>query len=90
MSGDHVLASRIHGEPPDFRRCATGSGRVIVEADISTTGDVASPVAVEAPNRCMAEAAIAAVKTWKFCPGELGGRPMVDHMSFRFTAGSGS
>lgn len=84
VSGDHVFASKLRGDPPDFQRCSIRAGRVVVDAEISTGGDTTSAVAVEAPNRCMAEAAVAAVKSWKFCPGEIAGRPTVEHMSFTF------
>lgn len=82
VSGAHLLPERIGGADPDFAGCDIRHGLVVVKATIGTTGDIVSVAAVKAPNKCMSNVAVAAVKLWKFCPGERRGQPVEDQMTF--------
>lgn len=56
-------------------------GEVVLMLDVSETGEVGDTLAVEYTRRDFAEAALDAVKRWRFIPGRVNGRPIGSYVT---------
>jgi TonB family protein len=87
VSNGILLPVAISRAEPDLKKCESqpGSGNPIIEAVIGSDGRVvrARAVSPSTAHACVVEAALAAVKLWKFCPAEREGHPM--EMTMQFT-----
>lgn len=74
------LISRVDPVYPESARAKKVEGLVVVEATISDKGDVTSVSVATGPDgdegKALAEAAMAAVKQWKFEPAKMDGKPV--------------
>lgn len=61
---------------PEFARQAGVQGTVYVQFVVDQTGTVTEPVVLRSPNALLSEAALAAVRTARFEPGQQRGRPV--------------
>ena len=61
---------------PETARLAKVEGFVIIEAVIGVGGDVQETKVLKSTQPLLAEAAVAAVRQWKYTPTRLGGRPV--------------
>lgn len=72
----YKLVKRVMPEYPDKALRYNREGHVVVEYSINTDGSVTSPKVIEAvPEALFDEAALAAVKKWKYQPNFSGGEP---------------
>ena len=72
----------IHREPPVYPKEAKGIGAVILEGVVDMNGNLRSARVIEGDN-IFADAALAAVKRWKFQPAMLSGRPIEQTIRIR-------
>ncbi len=74
-----VIAGRkIGGNPPHYPYGARQNhitGTVILHAMISKEGDIASLIVIGSPDSSLSDAAMTAVRTWKYKPYLLNGQP---------------
>jgi TonB family protein len=73
-----VLLDKIQPLYPDLARKAGIQGKVFLQATVSKAGDVINVAVVSctAPKLGFEEAALAAVRKWKYKPGEQNGQPV--------------
>ncbi len=74
-----IAGYRISGQPPDYPESAkigNVQGKVVLRVLIGRDGVVRSLVILSAPSISLATSAVGAVKTWKYKPYLLGGRPV--------------
>jgi len=78
--------SKSNPDYPPMAKQMHVSGPVIVEAEVSTEGEV-SKVQPVSGNALLSSAAVSAVKKWKFIPFTADGKPAkaVVRLSFNFT-----
>lgn len=76
-----VLLEKVVPEYPPAARIARLQGKVYVRAVVSTTGDVVDVEVISAPHFLFEEAALTAVRKWKYRPARLGGRPVAVHFT---------
>jgi protein TonB len=81
-----AAVTRSNPDYPPMARQMHVSGPVIVEAEVTTDGDVAKVQPVSG-NALLSSAAVNAVKKWKFKPFTAEGKPAkaVVRLSFNFT-----
>jgi protein TonB len=81
-----AATSRTNPDYPPMAKQMHVSGSVIVEAEVSTEGEV-SKVQPVSGNALLSSAAVSAVKKWKFRPFTADGKPAkaVVRLSFNFT-----
>ena len=70
------LVSKVDPEYPEDARARGIHGEVVLRAVISTQGAVLSPTAISTPDPQLAEAAIKAVRQWRYQPSLLNGEPV--------------
>jgi len=70
------LVSKIDPEYPEEARSHGIHGDVVLRAVISVQGAVLSPTAISAPDPQLAEAAVKAVRQWRYEPSLLNGEPV--------------
>jgi TonB family protein len=70
-----VVVKRVE---PDYQLISPprAPGPILLEAEISTTGDVRNVRIINLPDNPFAEAAAKALKQWKFRPATLKGKPV--------------
>jgi TonB family protein len=68
------LLSSTHAVYPTFARQSNVQGKVVVNATVDAKGDVVSVNAVSGPP-FLRQAAVDAVKQWKYSPAQIDGRP---------------
>jgi protein TonB len=71
-----IVINRVEPQYPEVARKARISGMVIVECTISKTGDVTGIHVLKPLPFGLDQAAVDAVKRWKFKPGTLNGQPV--------------
>lgn len=79
ITGDIVPPVRISGDQPQYTdeaRRARVQGVVILQAVINCRGDVQDITVLKGLPMGLTEAAVAAVRTWRFRPATLNGRPI--------------
>ncbi|HLM98487.1 MAG TPA: M56 family metallopeptidase [Bryobacteraceae bacterium] len=70
------LVSKIDPEYPEDARARGIHGEVVLRAVISVQGAVLSPTAISTPDPQLAEAAMKAVREWRYQPSLLNGEPV--------------
>ena len=77
----------IKHAPPYPQGCASKGveGVVIVQFDVTPTGDVINPVILEAPDRCFRRTVLATISKWKYPPARNSAmrRSMVETFNFQ-------
>jgi protein TonB len=68
------LISSVHAVYPTFARQSNIQGKVVVNATVDAKGDVANASVVSGPP-FLRQAAIDAVKQWKYSPALIDGKP---------------
>ncbi|HZL28846.1 MAG TPA: energy transducer TonB, partial [Acidobacteriaceae bacterium] len=71
-------AKKLGGGPPEYplsARMNHTKGTIVIHATISKEGNVASPIVIASPDTALSEAAINAVRTWKYQSALLNGQP---------------
>ncbi|HVS14268.1 MAG TPA: energy transducer TonB, partial [Thermoanaerobaculia bacterium] len=79
VSGDVVPPELIDGPPPEYTQLARRArlqGVVVVRAVIDETGVVREATVLKGLPMGLNEAAVAAVRRWRYRPATLGGRPV--------------
>ena len=79
ITGEIVNPVRISGDQPQYTeeaRQARVQGVVILQAIINCRGDVQDITVLKGLPLGLTEAAVAAVRTWRFRPATLDGRPI--------------
>lgn len=79
VAGDVVAPVRLHDPPPvytEMARKARIQGVVIVQAIIDTEGNVTNVKVLKGLPMGLDTSAVNAVKSWRFKPATLGGRPV--------------
>ena len=73
--------------PPALRQRVT-AGTVVVKYFVDATGRVRLPTVISASDAGLAQAALAAVRQWRFEPPRIDGRPVIalERHSFQFNA----
>jgi len=77
------LIRKVTPEYPPVARAAKISGTVIVQATISTTGDVVDASIVASRSELLNDAAIDAVRQWKYRPARRNGEPVAVYFTVR-------
>jgi TonB family protein len=70
------LVAKIEPEYPEDARARGIHGEVVLRAVISVQGAVLSPTAIATPDPQLAEAAVKAVREWRYQPSLLNGEPV--------------
>jgi TonB family protein len=79
IGGDVRAPARLyHVDPayPAVARAARVQGRVILEATINEAGEVANVVTLRSPSPLLEEAAVDAVRQWRYTPTMLNSEPV--------------
>ena len=79
ITGDIVNPVRISGDQPQYTeeaRQARIQGTVILQAVITCRGDVQDITVIKGLPLGLTEAAVTAVRTWRFRPATLNGQPI--------------
>ena len=81
--------SQVKNPPPDYPRRARRRGQqgsVLIEFDILEDGRISNPRIAESSGiPSLDEAALRAIRAWKFLPATRGGRPVKATQKIRFT-----
>jgi protein TonB len=77
---DPKLISTVRPDYPGVAKQAKIQGVVVIDAEIETTGKVGHAVATSGP-AVLREAAIAAVKQWKYQPAQMNGKSVSAHVT---------
>jgi len=76
--GGVVAGRKIGGQPPLYPYMARQNnitGTVVIAATISKEGILTSPIVIGSPDASLSDAALSAVRTWKYQPYLLNGQP---------------
>jgi len=73
---DSLIITKVEPQYPEVARKARISGIVIVECTISKNGDVTDVHVLKPLPFGLDQAAVDAVRRWKFRPGTLNGQPV--------------
>jgi TonB family protein len=71
-----VLIEKVSPKYPEDARKEKVEGNVLIETSIGADGKVLEAKSVESPDPRLAQAAVEAVKQWKFKPATLKGKPV--------------
>jgi protein TonB len=71
-----VVIDRVDPDYPEIARKGKVAGVVIVEAIIDANGNVDQVKVIKGLPMGLSDAAVSAVKRWKFKPGTLNGQPV--------------
>jgi protein TonB len=70
------LIQQVHPVYPAASRAAGVQGLVLIEATIDTSGNVVNPRVMSRIDAALTEAAVEAVKQWRYKPALLNGQPV--------------
>lgn len=79
IGGNVEAAKRLQGAPPEYPEASRSKGvqgTVLLEAVISTRGLPLSLKVLSSPDKALLEAALKAVKNWRYQPTLLNGKPV--------------
>jgi TonB family protein len=79
-----VLERFIEAEYPPEARAAGLEGHVVLEVDLSATGEVTRVAVVEPAGQGFDEAALAAVRQFRFSPAEVDGKPSPVRITYTY------
>jgi protein TonB len=82
-----VLVERVEPDFPESARRAHLDGMVILEAVITTAGDVREIRVLRSANPLLDEAAVRAVRRWRYRPATLNGRAVPVYLTVTVTFG---
>jgi TonB family protein len=83
VSGSNVFPSVLKRVDPDLRSCkGRYSGNPVVTATITSTGEPRNVRLAHSIAPCVDQAVVAAIRQWRFCAGEVNGKPKDVEMSF--------
>lgn len=77
-----VVKKQVRPKYPSDLRKKGITGDVIVHIVVSSSGDVAEAEVIDSPNEQFSEAALEAVRQWKFEPGQKDGVPVAVRLKF--------
>jgi protein TonB len=76
-----VLVSKVEPEYPEIAKKARIEGIVVLEAIINKDGTVGNIKVLRSLNPILDQAAIKAVKQWKYIPGKVNGKPVNSYLT---------
>jgi TonB family protein len=77
------LITKVTPEYPSVARAAKVTGKVVVQATISTSGDVVDASIVSSRSELLNQAALDAVRRWKYRPARRNGEPVAVYFTVR-------